>query len=272
MQDVVTVGTGTAVNFGNMSIAGKTGTTTKNRDALFSGFTPYYTCSVWCGYDDNTPQDGTMTSNPKTIWKNIMSRIHENLEHKEFTQPEGIITAAVCRKSGKLAVDGLCNSDPRGSMVETEYFAAGTVPTEYCDHHVSATICAASGLLANEFCPAETRQTGVYIVGGSGGTEDSPYLLAGALANENYCDVHTAVSIIPEITPVPEIPVIDGNEEGHIEQEVESDNNENKEDKENNQEEDKHNREDFEGGEQTEHDQEGDGQEGDDQEDDGQED
>lgn len=205
MQDVVTVGTGGAVNFGNMPIAGKTGTTTKNRDALFAGFTPYYTCSVWCGYDDNTPQDGALTSNPKTLWRNIMGRIHENLEYKDFTQPEGITTAAVCKKSGKLAVEGLCDADPRGSMVETEFFAAGTVPTEYCDHHVSATICTASGMLANEFCPQENRQGGIYIVGGSPGTEDGPYLLSDSLSQENYCTVHTAASVIPEIPPV-EIP------------------------------------------------------------------
>lgn len=206
MEDVVTVGTGGAVNFGTMPIAGKTGTTTKNRDALFAGYTPYYTCSVWCGYDDNSPQDSALTSNPKTLWKNIMGRIHENLEYKEFTQPEGIVTATVCKKSGKLAVEGLCDADPRGSMVETEYFAAGTVPTEYCDHHVSATICSASGMLANEFCPAENRQTGVYITGGSPNTDDGPYLLNDALAQENYCTVHTAASVIPQIpeTPVPD--------------------------------------------------------------------
>ncbi len=205
MQDVITVGTGGAVNFGNMPIAGKTGTTTKNRDALFAGFTPYYTCSVWCGYDDNTPQDSALTSNPKTLWRNIMGRIHENLEYKDFTQPEGITTAAVCKKSGKLAVEGLCDADPRGSMVETEFFAAGTVPTEYCDHHVSATICTASGMLANEFCPQENRQGGIYIVGGSPNTEDGPFLLSDSLSQENYCTVHTAASVIPEIPPV-EIP------------------------------------------------------------------
>lgn len=205
MQDVVNVGTGGAVNFGNMPIAGKTGTTTSNRDALFAGFTPYYTCTVWCGYDDNSPQDGSLTSNPKTLWNHIMGRIHENLEYREFTQPEGILTAAICKKSGKLAVSGLCDSDPRGSMVATEYFAAGTVPTEYCDHHVSATICTESGLLANEFCPAETRQAGIYIVGGSGNSDDGPYLLPAALAEDNYCTVHTAESIIPEIPPI-EIP------------------------------------------------------------------
>lgn len=207
MQDVVNVGTGGAVNFGNMPIAGKTGTTTSNRDALFAGFTPYYTCTVWCGYDDNSPQEGGLTSNPKTLWNHIMERVHENLEYREFTQPDGIVTAAVCRKSGKLAVSGLCDSDPRGSMVETEYFAAGTVPTEYCDHHVSATICTASGLLANEFCPQETRQGGIYIVGGSGNTDDGQYMLPAALAEDNYCTVHTAESIVPEIPEIPEIDI-----------------------------------------------------------------
>ncbi len=206
MQDVVTVGTGGAANFGNMPIAGKTGTTTSNRDVLFAGFTPYYTCTVWCGYDDNSPQEGGLTSNPKTLWNRIMGRVHENLEYRDFTQPDGILTAAVCKKSGKLAVSGLCDSDPRGSMVETEYFAVGTVPTEYCDHHVSATICTASGLLANEFCPAEARQGGIYMVGGSGDSDDGQYMLPAALAQDNYCTVHTAATTIPEI---PEIPQVD---------------------------------------------------------------
>lgn len=196
MKDVVTVGTGTKANFGTMPIAGKTGTTTKNRDALFAGYTPYYTCVVWCGYDDNSPQTGSQTSPPKVLWRNVMERIHENLEYKDFTKPDGIVTATVCKKSGKLAVEGLCDCDPRGSMVETEYFAAGTEPTEVCDHHISATICTVSGMLANEFCPAENRQTSVYIIGGSPDTEDGPYLLTDP---QNQCTVHNATTIIPQI-------------------------------------------------------------------------
>ena len=218
MQDVVTVGTGGAVNFGNMPIAGKTGTTTSNRDVLFSGYTPYFTCTVWCGYDDNTPQEGALTSNPKTLWNRIMGRIHEGKENIGFTQPAGIVTAAVCKKSGKLAVSGLCDSDPRGSMVETEYFAEGTVPTEYCDHHVSATICSVSGLLATEFCPAEVKYAGIYIVGGSGDSDDGQYLLPAALAEGNYCTVHDASSILPQIPEIPEIGPIDENEEGQPEE------------------------------------------------------
>lgn len=187
-------------NFSGMAIAGKTGTTTKNRDALFAGYTPYYTCVVWCGYDDNSPQNKSgQTNTPKILWKNVMSRIHEGLEYKDFTQPDGIVTATVCKKSGKLAVEGLCDCDPRGSMVETEYFAAGTEPTEVCDHHISATICTISGMLANEFCPAENRQTSVYIIGGSPDTEDGPYLLTDT---QNQCTIHNAASVIPQIPSI----------------------------------------------------------------------
>lgn len=200
MKDVVTVGTGSRAAFSGQAIAGKTGTTTKNRDALFAGFTPYYTCVVWCGYDDNSPQSKSgQTNSPKNLWRSVMSRIHEGLEYKDFTQPDGIVTATVCKKSGKLAVEGLCDCDPRGSMVETEYFAAGTEPTEVCDHHISATICTASGMLANEFCPAETRQTSVYIIGGSPNTEDGPYLLSDT---QNQCTVHTAASVIPQLPSI----------------------------------------------------------------------
>ena len=54
MEDVVTSGTGTAVNFGNMAIAGKTGTTSDYNEVWFAGYTPYYTATVWTGYDNNT--------------------------------------------------------------------------------------------------------------------------------------------------------------------------------------------------------------------------
>lgn len=194
MEDVVTSGTGTITNFGTMPIAGKTGTTTADRDSLFAGYTPYYTCVVWGGYDDNAELPST--SYTRIIWKAAMARIHENLEYKDFRMPDGITSAAICKKSGKLAVEGLCDSDPRGSMVASEYFAVGTVPTEVCDHHVSATICSESGKIANEFCPESLRKTLVYIIGGSAGTEDEPYLMTDELAN-SLCTLHTTHTQTP---------------------------------------------------------------------------
>lgn len=193
MKDVMTSGTGVAANISNMPVAGKSGTTTKDRDSLFAGFSPYYTCVVWGGYDDNSPL--TSTRYTKNLWRSVMTRVNEGLEYKDFQQPDGIVTATVCKKSGKLAVEGVCDCDPRGNQVYTEYFATGTVPTEICDHHVQATICTQSGKIANEFCPAELKQTGIYIIGGSPNTDDGPYLLSEELAN-SICDIHTSATNI----------------------------------------------------------------------------
>lgn len=192
MQDVMTQGTGTPAYFGSsMPQAGKSGTTTANRDCLFAGYTPYYTCVVWGGYDDNATQSGGQTSYPKKIWKAVMSRIHEGMEYRDFTKPNGLVSAAVCRESGKLPIGGVCDSDPRGSAVYTEYFAEGTVPTEYCDHHTVATMCSLSGQLAGSYCPTDSYVSGVYVIGGSAATEDGPYLLTDA-SLANTCQLHNA--------------------------------------------------------------------------------
>jgi len=190
MEDVMTSGTGTSAYFGSsMAQAGKSGTTTSSRDALFAGYTPYYTCAVWGGYDDNAMQKGSDTNYPKRIWKAVMKRIHENLAYKDFTKPSGIVAVAVCKESGKLPIEGVCDHDPRGNCVITEYFAQGTEPTEYCDHHTVANICTASNMLAGSYCPAETVTTGVYVIGGSETTEDAPYLLTDAFLSQT-CTVH----------------------------------------------------------------------------------
>lgn len=214
MEDVMTQGTGTLAYFGNtMKQAGKSGTTTKKRDALFAGYTPYYTCVVWGGYDDNSPQKDGQTSYPKKIWKAVMSKLHENLPNKEFPQPSGIVTARVCRESGKLAIEGVCDGDPRGSSVYTEYFASGTQPSKYCDHHTLANICSESGQLASNFCPETSLSPRVFVIGGTPGTEDSNYLLVDGYTtvctlhnvdNSAYQEMEVPTSPVPGVTTPPE--------------------------------------------------------------------
>ena len=66
-----------------MPVAGKTGTTSANRDRWFCGYTPYYTCAVWTGYD--TPETMAFSGNPATqIWQKVMSAVHADLPRKEF--------------------------------------------------------------------------------------------------------------------------------------------------------------------------------------------
>ena len=103
-----------------------------------------------------------------------MKRIHEGLAYKDFNMPSGITQVSVCKKSGKLPLEGVCDHDPRGSQVITEYFASGTEPKDTCDHHIGVTICNESQQVATEYCPSTSSS--VYIVGGSQGTDDSPYL------------------------------------------------------------------------------------------------
>ena len=154
MVDVVTAGTGTSVNFGNMAIAGKTGTTSDYNDVWFSGYTPYYTASVWTGYDNNTKlrNDNGERNLAKKLWRATMSQIHAELPSKSFEMPinGGIVTATVCSKSGLLPIPGVCDG-----TLATEYFAEGTVPTETCNVHYQGMICQYSNpqLPACETCP-----------------------------------------------------------------------------------------------------------------------
>ena len=150
MEDVVTSGTGTAVNFGNMAIAGKTGTTSDYNDVWFAGYTPYYTATVWTGYDNNTKlrKDNGERNLAKKLWRATMSKIHEDLPSQTFPVPSGLVTTTICSQSGKLPIPGICDGTLR-----SEYFAEGTVPTESCNVHYQGMVCPYSNLPASEPCP-----------------------------------------------------------------------------------------------------------------------
>ena len=127
MEDVVKKGTGTACQLDNMAVAGKTGTTEAYNDLWFVGYTPYYTCAVWSGYDNNEKLPDYARNFHKTLWKKVMTRIHEGLPEKDFTKPASVEKLSVCSETGLL---------PRaGCPVITEYFDVGTMPTEYCEEH-----------------------------------------------------------------------------------------------------------------------------------------
>ena len=181
MVDVVTKGTGGAVNFGNMSIAGKTGTTSDYNDVWFAGYTPYYTCTTWAGFDNNTklstPEEKALA---KSLWRKAMEEIHQNLENKEFKRPDGIVSVTVCKQSGKVAVDGLCSL---AGTTFTEYFAEDNKPEGTCNCHVIGNVCSMTGLRASDTCPFKTQ--GVIAISpegdtAAGGTPWCPHSYDGA--------------------------------------------------------------------------------------------
>ena len=128
MEDVVKHGTGTACQLDNMTVAGKTGTTDDYNDLWFVGYSPYYTCAVWSGFDNNEklPDDYSREFH-KNLWKKVMTRVHDGLPDKDFEMPSTVEKISICAETGLL---------PRaGCDVITEYFDIGDVPTDYCDQH-----------------------------------------------------------------------------------------------------------------------------------------
>lgn len=78
LRGVLTHGTAAKIGWKNKGIqaAAKTGTTNDSKDGWFCGYTPYYTVSVWVGYDEPKSMSGLWGSSyPATIWKNIMSQL-----------------------------------------------------------------------------------------------------------------------------------------------------------------------------------------------------
>lgn len=197
MEDVVTLGTGRSYSLGsNMPVAGKTGSTTGFYDLWFSGYTPYYTSTIWTGFDNNR----TLANRDyqKGIWRTIMDRIHKELklDHKIFLIPDSIEQAKICTKSGKLAVDGLCDNAITGSHTKIEYFAKDNMPTEKCDIHVNANYCTIGKALASEFCPASHILERAFLIK----SESYPTADKASILPTKICDVHRK-AIPPEITP-----------------------------------------------------------------------
>ena len=187
--------TGKLCQVDSMTLAGKSGTTTSGSDVWFIGYSPYYTCGIWSGYDDSKVLSNG-TEYHKTIWQKIMARIHADLDNKDFVFTDELESAKICSKSGLLAVDGVCNSSSSNASVYTEYFAPGTAPTSYCDRHYALRICTESGKSATKYCPGDSVVQRVYLHIddndlSSGTTTDSDYL---APSNLQSCDIHTGDS------------------------------------------------------------------------------
>lgn len=146
----------------NITTVGKTGTTTDNKDYWFSGLTPYYSASVWIGYDSPTPMGSSSSKTAGRLFGKIMTVAHKGLQDKQIENPGGISKASVCLDSG-LIPTALCKSDPRGSRVASYWFINGTQPKSYCDAHVSVKINTLNGKLANDNTPAALVANKVFI-------------------------------------------------------------------------------------------------------------
>ncbi len=145
-----------------VSTAGKTGSTSKNNDKWFIGYTPYYIGGVWFGYEIAQDLSNHPGNPPVRIWDRVMTRLHQEIVDeskrtgeplKEFVLPDSIIELEYCRDSG-LAATAACELDPRGSRIQTGYYTEDNMPTAVCDKHVIVKYCDTGAGVASEYCPA----------------------------------------------------------------------------------------------------------------------
>ncbi|MBR6114575.1 MAG: transglycosylase domain-containing protein [Oscillospiraceae bacterium] len=74
------------LGYGKMPVAGKTGTTSDDYDRWFCGFSPYYVCAIWTGYDQ--PEAMYFSGNPAAkIWRRVMEQINAGLPVVQFSDP-----------------------------------------------------------------------------------------------------------------------------------------------------------------------------------------
>lgn len=155
LQNAVKSGTGTSAALKNAAAAGKTGTSSSNKDRWFSGYTPNYTAAVWCGYD--IPEEIRLKSgaNPACVlWREVMNRLHENIEYRDFETPtdESLVWVTVCAQTG-LIPGSECTKTAQVRLFKSD------VPKETCTYHDTITIkvCYPNGesggaYLATDYC------------------------------------------------------------------------------------------------------------------------
>lgn len=142
-------GTGSKANFGNFTVAGKTGTNSDYRGVFFAGMTGYYAGAVWIGSDDYKPlvsgaSGGTYAA---PLWAAVMKAVHS---YKGITEDQpirtksaadvGLIKVEVCSVSGMIPTSA-CRNDVNGYGTTVDYFLSGTEPALSCNMHRSVRLC-----------------------------------------------------------------------------------------------------------------------------------
>ena len=107
LRGAINEGTGRSARDIGRVIAGKTGTTSQYRDALFVGFSPHIAVGVWTGQDDFTSlgrfESGGRAALP--IWAKFMKNALMDLPPAFFDFPEDIVEIRIDPRSGNRLHD-----------------------------------------------------------------------------------------------------------------------------------------------------------------------
>jgi len=134
LTGVIKNGTGKGLGLTNTVSAGKTGTTDKKKDGWFVGYTPYYTTSVWVGYDLPQPmEDLTGSSYPGTIWHNFMEQIHDASMTKTFDLYDWRADLIAAQKRAEKSSQDEVTLELKEPAAEEEEGLMNEIPTDLGD-------------------------------------------------------------------------------------------------------------------------------------------
>jgi len=127
LRGVVAEGTGWRVDRRlARPVAGKTGTTNRQRDAWFMGYTPRLAAGVWVGFDQPASlgryETGSRAASP--IWARFMEGALAGMAPAAWEPPPGLIRVRIDPETGLLA---------SGGASRFEWFREGNAPTRRAD-------------------------------------------------------------------------------------------------------------------------------------------
>ena len=148
LQNVAQNGTAKSLTIKNdYKIATKTGTSGENKDKWIIGYTPYYACGVWVGYDTPTSMNysGAFAT---SMFDAVMKNAHLGKDkNAELFDSGNLVKSNFCVDSGDLPNDS-CQLDPRLNRIQVGYFIKGTEPREHCELHKEIFINSQTGKIA----------------------------------------------------------------------------------------------------------------------------
>lgn len=198
LENVVKKGTATDITLDNyIDCAGKTGTTQNKNDNWYIGYTPYYICGVWMGYEYPKPMTDYQKNKCVEIWDDLMTDMHGQYigdDARSFDISENIVECEYCADSGKLLTNA-CRSDPRGDRSETGYFVKGSEPTDVCDRHLLVDYDPERGVVIGECPPEESVKVGLINVSRS-------FPIQIYVTDAQYTWQNIGYSILPETSPM----------------------------------------------------------------------